>query len=110
MDKVTMPQLGETVVEGTILRWFKAEGDPIGLDEPLFEVSTDKVDAEVPSAFGGFVRRIVVAEGETFYNPANALKAAQTMLQAQPDLNVIVGADQGATGAQQALTGQPVPG
>src|SRR5262249_40094453 len=43
----------------------------------------------------------VVAEGETFYNPANALKAAQTMLQAQPDMNVIVGADQGATGAQQ---------
>jgi 2-oxoglutarate dehydrogenase E2 component (dihydrolipoamide succinyltransferase) len=65
MDRVTMPQLGETVVEGTILRWFKAEGDPIGPDEPLFEVSTDKVDAEVPSAYGGFVRRIVVAEGET---------------------------------------------
>ena len=65
MDRVTMPQLGETVVEGTILRWFKAEGDPIGADEPLFEVSTDKVDAEVPSAFSGFVRRIVVAEGET---------------------------------------------
>jgi pyruvate dehydrogenase E2 component (dihydrolipoamide acetyltransferase) len=65
MDRVTMPQLGETVVEGTILRWFKAEGDPIGADEPLFEVSTDKVDAEVPSAFGGYVRRIVVAEGET---------------------------------------------
>jgi len=50
----------------------------------------------------------VVAEGETFYNPANALKAAQTMLQAHSDLNVIVGADQGATGAQQALTGQKV--
>jgi ribose transport system substrate-binding protein len=50
----------------------------------------------------------VVAEGETFYNPANALKAAQTMLQAQPDLNVIVGADQGATGAQQALNGKKV--
>jgi 2-oxoglutarate dehydrogenase E2 component (dihydrolipoamide succinyltransferase) len=65
MDRVTMPQLGETVVEGTILQWFKAEGDPIGKDEPLFEVSTDKVDAEVPSAFGGFVRRIVVPEGET---------------------------------------------
>ena len=50
----------------------------------------------------------VVAEGETFYNPANALKASQTMLQAHPDLNVIVGADQGATGAQQALNGQKV--
>ena len=50
----------------------------------------------------------VVAEGETFYNPANALKAAQTMLQAQPDMDVIIGADQGATGAQQALGGKKV--
>ena len=65
MDRVTMPQLGETVVEGTILRWFKVEGEPIGQDEPLFEVSTDKVDAEVPSAFGGFVRQILAAEGDT---------------------------------------------
>ena len=48
----------------------------------------------------------VVAEGETFYTPSIALKAAQTMLQAQPDMNVIVGADQGATGAEQALNGQ----
>jgi ribose transport system substrate-binding protein len=50
----------------------------------------------------------VVAEGETFYNPATALKAAQTMLQAQPNMNVIVGADQGATGAEQALNGKKV--
>ena len=48
----------------------------------------------------------VVAEGETFYTPSVALKAAQTMLQAQPDMNVIIGADQGATGAEQALSGQ----
>ena len=46
---VTMPQLGETVTEGTITRWFKQVGDQVKADEPLFEVSTDKVDSEVPA-------------------------------------------------------------
>jgi pyruvate dehydrogenase E2 component (dihydrolipoamide acetyltransferase) len=60
-----MPQLGETVTEGTIVRWLKQEGDEIAIDEALFDVSTDKVDAEVPSAFGGVVRALLVPEGET---------------------------------------------
>src|SRR5213080_2880388 len=62
---VTMPQLGETVVEGTILKWLKNEGDTIELDEPLFEISTDKVDTEVPSPVAGTVSQIKVQEGET---------------------------------------------
>jgi 2-oxoglutarate dehydrogenase E2 component (dihydrolipoamide succinyltransferase) len=62
---VTMPQLGETVTEGTITRWFKAVGDKIEADEPLFEVSTDKVDSEVPSPQAGYLAEIVVPEGET---------------------------------------------
>ena len=62
---VTMPQLGETVVEGTILKWLKSEGDTIERDEPLFEISTDKVDTEVPSPVAGTVSRILVPEGET---------------------------------------------
>src|SRR5438270_489164 len=62
---VTMPQLGETVVEGTILKWLKQEGEEIGLDEPLFEISTDKVDTEVPSPVAGTVKEIKVQEGET---------------------------------------------
>src|SRR5947207_7241945 len=62
---VTMPQLGETVVEGTILKWLKKEGDEIGLDEPLFEISTDKVDTEVPSPVAGTISAIKVQEGET---------------------------------------------
>src|SRR5881397_3759157 len=62
---VTMPQLGETVVEGTILKWLKKEGEAIGLDEPLFEISTDKVDTEVPSPIAGTVKEIKVQEGET---------------------------------------------
>jgi 2-oxoglutarate dehydrogenase E2 component (dihydrolipoamide succinyltransferase) len=62
---ITMPQLGETVTEGTITRWLKQVGDRIEADEPLFEVSTDKVDSEVPAPAGGFVSEILVPEGET---------------------------------------------
>lgn len=65
MAEVIMPQLGETVTEGTITRWLKKQGDPIAVDEILFEVSTDKVDSEVPSPAGGFLSNILVKEGET---------------------------------------------
>src|SRR5580698_9539401 len=60
-----MPQLGETVTEGTITRWMKAVGDTVSRDEPLFEVSTDKVDSEVPSPAAGVLTEILVPEGET---------------------------------------------
>ncbi len=60
-----MPQLGETVTEGTITRWFKQVGERIEADEPLFEVSTDKVDSEVPAAQSGVVSEILVPEGDT---------------------------------------------
>ncbi|HKX74175.1 MAG TPA: dihydrolipoamide acetyltransferase family protein [Acidimicrobiia bacterium] len=62
---VTMPQLGETVTEGTILRWAKQVGDTIAADEILVEISTDKVDTEVPSPVSGTVLEILVPEGET---------------------------------------------
>ena len=65
MAEVTLPQLGETVTEGTITRWFKKVGDSVALDEPLFEVSTDKVDTEVPSPIAGVLTEIRVPEGET---------------------------------------------
>jgi 2-oxoglutarate dehydrogenase E2 component (dihydrolipoamide succinyltransferase) len=65
MADITMPQLGETVTEGTITKWLKAVGDPIAEDEALFEVSTDKVDSEVPSTASGFVTEILVPEGDT---------------------------------------------
>ncbi|HEY9558314.1 MAG TPA: biotin/lipoyl-containing protein, partial [Acidimicrobiales bacterium] len=65
MADITMPQLGETVTEGTITKWFKAVGDTVAEDEPLFEVSTDKVDSEVPSPTSGTLTEIKVAEGET---------------------------------------------
>ncbi|MGH2710049.1 MAG: biotin/lipoyl-containing protein, partial [Actinomycetota bacterium] len=62
---VTMPQLGETVVEGTIVKWLKGKGDTVERDEPLFEISTDKVDTEVPSPVAGTITEIKVPEGET---------------------------------------------
>ncbi len=65
MTTIKMPQLGETIVEGTILKWLKQEGETIERDEPLFEISTDKVDTEVPSSVGGTVTKILVEEGQT---------------------------------------------
>jgi pyruvate dehydrogenase E2 component (dihydrolipoamide acetyltransferase) len=62
---VVMPQLGETVTEGTVTKWLKAVGETISRDEPLFEVSTDKVDSEVPSPAGGVLTEIRVPEGDT---------------------------------------------
>jgi 2-oxoglutarate dehydrogenase E2 component (dihydrolipoamide succinyltransferase) len=63
--EIKMPQLGESVVEGTITKWLKHEGDSIEEDELLVEVSTDKVDSEVPSSAAGTIEKILVQEGET---------------------------------------------
>src|SRR5947208_15833266 len=62
---VTMPRLGESVTEGTVTRWLKQEGDRVDTDEPLLEVSTDKVDTEVPSPSSGTLLSIKVREDET---------------------------------------------
>jgi pyruvate dehydrogenase E2 component (dihydrolipoamide acetyltransferase) len=70
---VVMPQMGESIAEGTIVRWIKKEGDQVARDEPLFEISTDKVDAEIPSPAAGIVDEIRVHEGETV--PVNSVVA-----------------------------------
>jgi pyruvate dehydrogenase E2 component (dihydrolipoamide acetyltransferase) len=80
--EITMPQLGESVTEGTILRWFKSVGEPIEANEVLFEVATDKVDAEVPSPVAGVLTDIRIAEGATV--PVGAVLA------------VVAGADTGS--------------
>ncbi|HLS48590.1 MAG TPA: biotin/lipoyl-containing protein, partial [Actinomycetaceae bacterium] len=64
-DSVKMPALGESVTEGTVTRWLKNVGDTVEVDEPLLEVSTDKVDTEVPSPFAGTLTKILVEEDET---------------------------------------------
>src|SRR5262245_26482458 len=71
-----MPQLGETVTEGTIVTWHKPVGDAAAVDDVLFEVSTEKVDTEVPSAHAGVLRAIHVAEGDTV--PVGTLLAVIT--------------------------------
>src|SRR3954453_19885089 len=70
---VVMPQMGESIAEGTIVRWIKKVGDKVDRDEPLFEISTDKVDAEIPSPAAGVVSEIRVKEGETV--PVNSIVA-----------------------------------
>jgi len=62
---VTMPALGESVSEGTVTRWLKAEGDHVNVDEPLLEVSTDKVDTEIPSPVSGILQKIVIQIDQT---------------------------------------------
>ncbi|NBM20394.1 biotin/lipoyl-containing protein, partial [Streptomyces sp. GC420] len=62
---VTLPALGESVTEGTVTRWLKAEGEHVEADEPLLEVSTDKVDTEIPAPASGILASIKVAEDET---------------------------------------------
>src|SRR3954469_19607481 len=60
-----MPQMGESIAEGTLSRWLKKVGDTVKRDEPIFEISTDKVDAEIPAAANGVLAEILVKEGQT---------------------------------------------
>ena len=62
---VIMPQMGESIFEGTLTKWLKKPGDKVQRDEPLFEISTDKVDAEIPAPASGVLQEIMVAEGNT---------------------------------------------
>src|ERR1051325_5418766 len=65
MIDVVMPQMGESIVEGTLTKWLKKPGDHVDRDEPLFEISTDKVDTEIPSPVAGTLSEIVIEEGKT---------------------------------------------
>ena len=65
MIDVVMPQMGESIVEGTLTKWLKKPGDRVERDEPLFEISTDKVDTEIPSPVAGTLGEILVEEGKT---------------------------------------------
>ncbi|MEZ5291452.1 MAG: dihydrolipoamide acetyltransferase family protein [Vicinamibacterales bacterium] len=79
---VVMPQMGESIAEGTIVRWIKKVGDSVDRDEPLFEISTDKVDAEIPSPAAGVLVEIAVKEGETV--PVNSVVATIGAAGARP--------------------------
>src|SRR5882672_6048388 len=62
---VLMPQMGESIAEGTLSKWLKKVGDAVKRDEPIFEISTDKVDAEIPAPTAGVLAEIIVTEGQT---------------------------------------------
>ena len=66
MIDVVMPQMGESIVEGTLTKWLKKPGDQVERDEPLFEISTDKVDTEIPSRPAGTLGDLLVEEGHPF--------------------------------------------
>src|SRR5580658_8026147 len=65
MIDVVMPQMGESIVEGTLTKWLKKPGEAVGRDEPLFEISTDKVDTEIPSPAAGTLAEVLIEEGKT---------------------------------------------
>src|SRR5438067_4158223 len=65
MTDVVMPQMGESIVEGTLTKWLKKPGERVERDEPLFEISTDKVDTEIPSPAAGTLSEVLVEEGKT---------------------------------------------
>src|SRR5688572_33357865 len=88
---IVMPQMGESIAEGTIVRWIKKVGDQVDRDEPLFEISTDKVDAEIPSPAAGRLSEIKVKEGETV--PVNSVVA------------VIGGASEAVSASSEAAVG-----
>ena len=105
-----MPQMGESIAEGTIVRWIKKVGDVVDRDEPLFEISTDKVDAEIPSPAAGVLMDIAVKEGETV--PVNSVvatigAAGEKLDTAPAGANGATGAS-GASGAQTSGSAAPV--
>jgi pyruvate dehydrogenase E2 component (dihydrolipoamide acetyltransferase) len=100
---VVMPQMGESIAEGTIVRWIKKVGDSVDRDEPLFEISTDKVDAEIPSPSAGVLTEIMVKEGETV--PVNSVVA--TIGQQGEKAAAGDGTGAGASAVPAAAVGQP---
>src|SRR4051812_4996144 len=104
MTDIMMPQMGESIAEGTIVRWIKKVGDAIDRDEPLFEISTDKVDAEIPSPVAGVLTEIKVKEGETV-----AVNSVVATIGAAGEAAAADGRTGGATAGAlpEAAVGQP---
>src|SRR6058998_681885 len=95
-----MPQMGESIAEGTLSKWLKKVGDQVKRDEPIFEISTDKVDAEIPSPTNGVLAEILVTEGQTV--------AVQTIVaRLETDVNAAVSAPASAP-APAAAASAPV--
>ena len=101
---VIMPQMGESIAEGTLSKWLKKVGDEVKRDEPIFEISTDKVDAEIPSSAAGVLAEILVVEGQTV--------AVQTVVaRLETEKGAVIGAaPAGAAGGAVAQGGNGASG
>src|SRR5438874_8109194 len=95
-----MPQMGESIAEGTLSRWLKKVGDEVKRDEPIFEISTDKVDAEIPAPSSGVLAEILVTEGQTV--PVQTLVA-----RLETDVTAAVGAGAPVPAPAAASAAQP---
>src|ERR1700733_10331921 len=103
--EVTMPKLGETVTEGVVSHWLKQVGDTVAFDDPLFEVSTDKVDSEERSPYDGVLLEILVNEGDTVPVGTALARIGEPGAQSAPS-----SAPPAATAAQASETDEPAPG
>src|SRR5258708_30362749 len=107
---VVMPQMGESIAEGTVVRWIKKVGDNVDRDEPLFEISTDKVDAEIPSPGAGVLTEIRVKEGETVpVNSVVAVIGGETASDVPPQYGKTSEVPEGAVGQHDAAPAAPAP-
>jgi 2-oxoglutarate dehydrogenase E2 component (dihydrolipoamide succinyltransferase) len=115
MVDVTLPSLGESVTEGIITQWFKKVGDAVARDEPLFEVSTDKVDSEMPSPAAGVLTKILVEEGDTVQTGARVAvieekaKTVPAPAASEPSSDVTPALDETPVLADGPAPGQPSP-
>src|SRR3954447_20128609 len=114
---VVMPQMGESMAEGTIVRWIKKIGDAVDRDEPLFEISTDKVDAEIPSPAAGVLTDIRAKEGDTVpVNSVVAVIGAAGEKPAAPEAAAVAASDgrqaaaESQTALPEAVAGEPEVG
>src|SRR5262249_5383861 len=122
--KVIMPQMGESIFEGTITKWLKKKGEKVERDEPLFEISTDKIDSEIPAPASGVVQDILVKEGQTVQintvvaviadggsKPAEAKTEPKTEPRTEPKPEVKTSSTEGKPGIPEgpAPVAGPVP-
>src|SRR5579872_6902447 len=119
---IIMPQMGESIVEGTITKWLKKPGDKVQRDEPLFEISTDKVDAEIPAPASGVLQEIKVTEGTTVgvntvvgtiaadgEAPKPAAQSKSTPAPEKPAAERSAGAPPAVAGPSRPRTPEPAP-
>src|ERR1044071_9027824 len=95
-----MPQMGESIAEGTLFKWLKKGGDEVKRDEPIFEISTDKVDAEIPASEAGVIAEILVKEGET-------VRVQTVVARLETEKGAVVGA--GTSAPAVAAAASPAP-